>query len=316
MSYSIFVCAHLDQRAHDLVLTSLPNDRVHFGSRDRIEPSDREALENAEVIFGNLPAIRIPACRRLRWMQLESIGFEYYQELAGGTNGLVISNLKGMFVRPATETALAGILALIRGLDRLVPAQTESRWIELELRPQTRRLHGMRVLVLGLGSIGRRMKRLLEAFDSRVTTFARRNREADVTTVAQLAEVLPEADIIVCCLPQTRETMGLVDRRLLELMSPRAVFVNIGRSAVVDEGALIERLQQRRLAGAVIDVTLAEPLPPDHPLWHCPNTILTQHTGGGYDDELVDKARFFLKNLELFRRGEQVLNVIDVGRGY
>ena len=281
MSFSIFVCAHLDQRARDLIAASLPDDRVHLGTRDKPEAADREALENAEIIFGNLPATRIRECRYLRWMQLESIGFDYYQQLAGDLNGLVISNLKGMFDRPAAETALAGILALGRGLNWLLPAQAEERWIGLEVRPKSWMLHGRHALVLGFGSMGRRMKRLLEAFDCRVTTFARGSREANLNTVAQLAEIFPQADLVICCLPKTPETIGLVDRRLLELLSPRAIFVNIGRGAVVDEGALIERLQQRKLAGAVIDVTLAEPLPREHPLWRCPNTVLTQHTGGG-----------------------------------
>jgi phosphoglycerate dehydrogenase-like enzyme len=107
-----------------------------------------------------------------------------------------------------------------------------------------------------------------------------------------------------------------VSRALLTAMKPRAIFVNIGRGAVVDEPALIEVLQQRRIGGAVIDVTHTEPLPPTHPLWTCPNTLVTQHTGGGYHDELLDKARIFLENLDRYRRGASLLNPVNLQRGY
>lgn len=316
MSLSIFIWAHLDQRARDLLRETLVNHQVHMGNPRQPTEADRRALAGAEIAFGNVPAAWLQAAPRLRWMQLESIGFEYYQHLQGNLGNLAISNLKGMFDRPAAETALAGLLALSRGLPRLLPAQVEARWIELEVRPETYLIHGRSVLILGLGSIGRKMQKLLEAFDCHVTTFAKSSPDANLHSLDELKEAFPKADIVVCCLPKTPETIGLISRDLLNRLSPRAVFVNIGRGAVLDEVALIESLNSRRLGGAVIDVTHAEPLPREHPFWRCPNTILTQHTGGGYADELVDKARAFLGNLDRYRRGEPLKNLIDLTKGY
>lgn len=316
MALSIFVGAYLDEAARALLRRSLTSDHVCFGDPLKRNEADRSAFLEAEVVFGNVPAAWLKDASRLRWMQLESIGFEYYQHLDGKLDGFKISNLRGMFDRPAAETAFAGLLSLGRGLLPLLKAQEKSQWVELEVRPDTWLLHGRRVVVLGLGSIGRKMKSLLEAFSCEVKTFAKTNPQADLHSIQELKTAFSQADIVVSCLPKTPQTIRLISRDLLECLSAHAVFVSIGRGAVVDEDALVELLNQRRFRGAVIDVTHAEPLPSDHPLWRCPNTILTQHTGGGYGEELIDKARVFLGNLECYRRGEPPGNLVDLKRGY
>ena len=316
MSLSVFVWAYLDDAARGLLHEALASDTVYIGDPLCPKDADIKALAEAEVAFGNVPARWLKDAGQLRWMQLESIGFEYYQHLGSELDRLSISNLKGMFDRPAAETAFAGLLALGRGLPRLLRAQQNAQWIELDVRPETWLLHGRHALVLGLGSIGRKMQKLLEAFDCKVTTFAKTNPDAQIHSIEELSEYFPKVDVVVCCLPKTPETIGLVSRNLLELLSRHAVFISIGRGAVVDETALIDLLNERRFAGAVVDVTHMEPLPREHPLWRCPNIVLTQHTGGGYATELVDKARVFLQNLERYRRGDPVRNLIDLKHGY
>lgn len=312
----IFIWAHLDERARALVASRLPDGRAHFASKHAPTPADRARFAESEIVFGNVPADWLHGAPRLRWLQLESVGFEYYQGNGGPPPGVAITNLKGMFARPAAETAFAGLLSLYRGVDALVPAQTRREWICLDVRPRLRLLHGQRALVLGLGSIGRRMRDLLRAFECEVTVFARTAAEAQLRTLAELDAALPRQDIVVCCLPKTVATIGLLDRARLARLAPHAIFVNIGRGAVVDEAALADGLARRRIGGAVIDVTLEEPLPCEHPLWACPNTLLTQHTGGGYADELLDKARAFVRNLDRYERGEPLHDMIDLARGY
>lgn len=316
MRHSIYVGAHLDAAALDYLRENLRPHGLHFADKHSPKPEDASRFAGSQIAFGNVPADWLTGPNSLEWLQLESIGFEYYQSVADRTGRIMVTNLKGMFDRPAAETALAGLLALARGLDKLLPAQREQRWMELEVRPQTWLLHGRSVLLLGLGSIGRRMKRLLEALDCKVVTFARTNTEATLHAIGDLPDAFEAADIVVCCLPRTPATVGLVDARLLSRLRPHAVFVNIGRGAVVDEPALVNLLAQERIGGAVLDVTHREPLPDAHPLWICPRTILTQHTGGGYRDELLDKARFFVANLRRLERGEPLLNRIDLAKGY
>lgn len=314
-----FICAHLDEAGQEFIRSHLPAGDFAFVAKERVaagDPSALAAFREAEICFGNVPGAWLSEARRLRWLQLESIGMEYYHGVTGLPPDLVVTNLKGQFDQPAAETALAGLLALYRGVDQLVAAQAERRWISLEVRPQTRLLLDKRIVVLGHGSIGRRVRQILEVFGGKVLSFARTAPDAELLSLAALDRALPETDLLVCCLPNTKETRGLLDARRLGLLPDGVVFVNIGRGAVVDEPALIAALQQGRLGGAVLDVTWQEPLPPSHPLWQCPHTVLLQHTGGGYPGELIDKARLFVANFAAFQSGQPLRNIADLARGY
>lgn len=316
---SIFIYAHLDDAARRLLASTLPTPGVIYADKfagPALRETQLAQFRQSEICFGNVPAEWLPQAVRTRWMQLESVGFEYYQHVSGLPSGLTITNLRGLFDRPTAETALAGLLGLYRGLNEMVPAQRAARWICLELRPRLRMLHGKRVVILGAGSIGRKLRRLLLAFDCHVQNFARTADDAELRTLEDLDRALPTADVVACCLPNTEHTRGLFDRRRFSLLNQGAIFVNVGRGLVVDESALVDVLQRQQIGGAVIDVTHEEPLPSHHPLWSCPHTILTQHTGGGYDEELLDKARSFLANLARFQRGDSLANVVDLKRGY
>ncbi len=316
---AIFVYAHLDTAAKELLRSTLPAEVVTFVNKYETAGAHavyRDRFRASDICFGNVPAEWLEGVSRLRWLQLESTGFEYYLHVRGLPPALAVTNLKGLFDRPAAETALAGLLALYRGVDVLVTAQTERRWVCLDLRPRMQMLHGKRVIILGHGSIGRMLRRLLEAFECRVQSFARTTSGAELRTTADLDRALPQADIVACCLPNTPETCGLFSRDRLARLAPLAIFVNLGRGSVVDESALVDALQSRRLGGAVLDVTVEEPLPAAHPLWGCPNTLIMQHTGGGYEGELLDKTRAFLANFAAFRSGEPLRNVVDLARGY
>lgn len=311
----VAVAAHLDAAARSLIGQELAGERLHWIDKHVSTTADRSAVASAEVVFGNVPAAWLAESHGLRWLQLESVGCEYYAN-ATLPAGLVITNLAGQFAAPAVETALAGLLGLLRGLPELVAAQGERRWIELELRPRTGMVHGRRCLVLGTGSIGGHLATVLRALGAQVTTFARTDPQADLHGTDELDAALPTTDVLCCTLPCTAATRGLIDRRRLALLPAGAILVNIGRGPVIDEAGLVEALQGGRLGGAVLDVFDHEPLPADHPLWACPRTVLTQHTGGGYRDELLDKARRFVANWRRFRAGEPLLHRIDPQRGY
>ncbi|MFD2262862.1 D-2-hydroxyacid dehydrogenase [Lacibacterium aquatile] len=308
-----FVYAYLDDRARTLILDRLPDAIIV--DKHSIGPEDRARFADCEVCFGNVPADWIPGSA-LRWLQLESIGFEYYRAIADRMSHIAVSNLKGMFAEPAAETALAGLLSLYRGLDILTLAQKEQRWMSLEMRERMGLIAGQKVVIFGLGSIGGRIRDLLQAFGCEVTSFARTAPEADFRDIEALDAVLGQFDIVVSALPNTAATTGIFDRARLDRFKQGAIFVNVGRGSAVDEAALLDGLTSGHLGGAVLDVHLQEPLPPGHPLWSAPRTILTQHTGGGYADELIDKTLFFLGNFEKFETGQPLHNLVDLAQGY
>jgi phosphoglycerate dehydrogenase-like enzyme len=184
------------------------------------------------------------------------------------------------------------------------------------LRPYLSTLHHRKVLIAGAGAIGLTIKQILEGFKCSVAVLGKSSGGADIYTYAEFDALLPETDIIVSCLPETEETINFFSKKRLALCKTGAVFINVGRGSVVDEQALAEALQTGHLGGSVIDVTQTEPLSDDHPFWNCPNTILTQHTGGGSDDELMQKVFIFLDNFNRYRKGEPLKNIINFEKGY
>lgn len=287
-------------------------DRLHvrgvFAGDAALDPD----FGRCEVAFGNVPAGWLAQGPALRWVQLESVGFGEYRGLDWSTLGraVTLTNIAGLFAEPVAETALAGILALYRGLDRLVRLQSAGSWEGDPMRRSLRTLAGARVVLFGRGAINRRLAELLRPFGCAVEDFGRG------WAAERLDRALSAADVVVSAVPETDDTLGVFDAARLSLLKPTALFVNLGRGSVVAEAALAERLRDGRLAGAVLDVTAQEPLPPSHELWRCPNLILTQHTGGGTEDEIDRKIEIFADNLTRYRAGAPLVGVVDFEKGY
>ena len=271
-----------------------------------------DAACDCEIVFGNPEAAIVSANPKLRWMQLESVGFGEYvgldwRRLEGR---VTVTNLAGFFADPVAETALAGILALCRGIDGLVRLQSERRWVGDPLRTRLRSLKGATAVLVGHGAINRRLAELLAPFGCSFTPITRSS------PASVLDEALTRADLVVCTAPDTAETRGIFDAARLARLPAAAIFCNFGRGSILDEDALADALDASRLSGAVIDVTRQEPLPPGHRFWTTPNLILTQHSGGGTADELDRKIDLFLANLARFRAGAPLEGVVDFSRGY
>jgi len=312
---NIYCAISLDIEAQSFLREQLEEDTVVF--QDKLEVSEqRPAFLQAKVCFGNAPPGWLEQTERLEWIQLESVGFGEYQNVDPKTD-FVMTHLKGFFDVPVAESALAGILALYRKVDTLTRLQQRKEWVGQDLRPHMKTLKGAKVCVLGgSGGIGSHLIRLLEPFETELTVFGRRPSKSDITTPSELERILPETDVLISSLPETNETIQLMNEKRLRLLAPHAIFVNVGRGSLVDEPALINLLQEEKIGGAVLDVTEQEPLPPEHPLWTCPNTLLTQHTGGGFDREVHGKVEVFLDNLRRFREGETPKHVVNLERGY
>ena len=287
-------------------------DVIHFFGEFEDGAPMPDVFSGCEVVFGNVPAGWLTETRSLRWMQLISVGFAEYTHLDWPNLGQQIRmcNLAGFFAQPVAESALGGILALLRGIDELVRLQQESDWQEGPLRKQSRLLEGAAVVMVGFGSINRRLAELLKPLQCHI------NILTSQSTAGELDALLPDADIVVCAAPDTDTSRRMFDDQRLARMKDTALFVNFGRGSIVDEQALEQRLRRGQLGGAVLDVTDAEPLPEDHSLWKCPRTILTQHTGGGTMDEIDRKIQVFAENMQRYRLSEPLIGVVDWEKGY
>jgi len=237
-------------------------------------PPHPEFLQS-QVCFGNVPPDWLTQNPKLEWLQLISVGFGEYLHLdwKQPSRKIQMTNLAGFFTEPVAQSMLAGVLALYRGIDHLVILKDRRNWVGDPVREELKTLDQATVLLYGFGSIHRRFAELIAPFGCRVLTFNSR------TTLGELDRHLTAADVVVSAVPDTPETRGVFSGERLKRFKQGSLFVNFGRSSVVDENALIEGLKLKKLGGAVIDVTTEEPLPKEHGLWDCPNTLITQHSG-------------------------------------
>jgi phosphoglycerate dehydrogenase-like enzyme len=280
------------------------------------EHLDAEALVVWGSSAGDLRAVagRMP---RLRWVQTLAAGPDAVLA-AGFPDGVVVTAGLGLHDATVTEHAVALVLTLLRRLPAAARAQAEHRWApELggvqPLRPAgaVTSLIGARVLVWGFGHIGQTLAPVLRSLGAEVRGAARAAGERagfPVVGEPDLDAELARTDVLVMILPATPRTTHALDAARLAALPPHAYVVNVGRGSTVDEAALVEALTAGRIAGAALDVTEVEPLPPGSPLWDAPGLVLTPHAAGGRPvgaDDLISA------NLAALLAGRELRNVVE-----
>jgi phosphoglycerate dehydrogenase-like enzyme len=279
------------------------------------EPADLPSSAGFEIVLGEPSLIqqvltRLPA---LRWVQATWAGVE---PLLGPSlrRDYVLTNARGVFGAMMSEYVFGYMLAHERRMFEKYASQREGRWDPAH--PGT--LRGKQIGLLGVGTIGAALARTAAHFGMRVRGYTRASEESpDVDAYFHGDERLAfaaELDYLVAVVPNTPGTRHLVDAALLAVLPPRAVFINPGRGSVVDEAALAEALREQRLAAAVLDVFVQEPLPPDHALWRTPNTFITSHTAAL--SAPADIAPVFVDNYRRWIRGEPLRYRVDFEAGY
>jgi glyoxylate/hydroxypyruvate reductase len=286
-----------------------------FHSELNNEDERKAAIAAADIVFGNIKSPQLlETATRLRWIQFASAGFDAYRGL---NTTAIVTNMRDYFSQPCAETIVAGLLALYRGIHEFAILKQQQKWVGHDVRNSLFMLGKRSVIILGAGAIGKRIAKLLTGFDCQVVFYARRSPVAIINTPDELLTAASGADIIIGALPGTAETQGLFTNAMIDAMRANAIFCNVGRGNLLeDESHLIKALNERKIAGAVLDVTAEEPLPPDHPLWTTPNTILTQHSGGGNLTELQGIVALFLTNLKNLEAGRPLMNRVELKRGY
>jgi phosphoglycerate dehydrogenase-like enzyme len=244
----------------------------------------------------------IPDMPRLEVIQTQTAGVEHV--LPYLREGITLCNARGVHETSTAELATTLILASLRGIPDFVRAQSERTWA-FDMRDS---LADRQVLIVGYGSIGAALEQRLLPFECEVERVARRQRN-NVASMAELSDLLPDADVVVLLVPLTEETRKLVDATFLRRMKDRALLVNVARGGIVDTDALLAELRTERLRAA-LDVTDPEPLPPDHPLWRAPGVLITPHVGGASSAFLPRSQRLIREQLERYAAGQPLANVI------
>ena len=285
-------------------------------------------LKRAEVLC----SYRVPDNWRelapnLRWLQYPGAGIDSLQPtgLLDADSGVMVTTAAGIHAATISEYVFGSMLMFNWNWPEMVRLQSSHVWAHSAswYNLGGRELEGQTLGVVGVGSIGRRVARLGQAFGMQVLGMrysaqpGEQDRDVDrLFTPEQLHEMLPLCDYIVLSVPLTPATEGMIGEQELRLMKPNAYLVNVARGRVVDEEALIRALQEKWIAGAGLDVAEPEPLPPDSPLYTLQNVILTPHISGvsvHYDERLT---ALFADNLRRYRSGQPLLNLYHPERGY
>ncbi len=299
--------AVLSAMIRPLVEPRLPGwvDPLWFATKD-------EALEmapEAEIGWFDLnekqPMIEIAtAATRLRWLNSIYAGLDFMPLDLLRQRGTVVTNGAGINAITIAEYTVMLMLAHAKGYRDVVRAQERHEW--LFDSPGKRELAGERVLLFGLGAIGKLVKTRLEAFDMTVVPVRRSGGEGALKP-GEWREKLGEFEWLVLAVPSTAETRHMIGAIELAQMRPDAVLVNIARGDVIDQDALVEALQAKKIEAALLDVTDPEPLPEDHPLWDLDNAQVTMHLSGRAQTRMFQRsADRFIANLERWQRGEPV----------
>jgi phosphoglycerate dehydrogenase-like enzyme len=285
--------------------------------------SEREAVQKAaevDGVYGFASPEVVRAGQRLRWVQVGSAGVEnaLFPEMMNSQ--ITLTNAQRAYAPPIADQALAFMICLSKGLPRLIRRQSQGEWsVPPDIHP--RELQGQTLLIIGFGGIGSNLARRAAACGMRVLatdpkTIPKPDYVARLARPSEFHALLPEADFVASCVPLTRETTGMIGAREFGMMKHGAYLINMSRGKVVQTDALVAALRSGQLAGAAMDVTDPEPLPPSHPLWQMDNVIITPHMSGRSPGS--DRRRFeiFKENLRRFSRGEPLINVVDKQLGY
>lgn len=279
----------------------------------------REMLGHSEILFG-APGESVEGLeyvlthgQRLRWVQATNAGTGQQIKESGirleVLDEVAVTTASGVHATPLAEFALLGILHFAKEVPKLAQLQRDRHWERMHFRE----LRNMKLLVVGLGSIGKEVARLGDHLGMRVTGIKRDSTVTEpgvkrVYPPEQLTELVSEADAVVVTLPLTSETAELVDREAIDAMKSDAIFVNVGRGGVVDEEALLKALENSRLAGAALDVFRQEPLPTESRLWDLPNVLLSPHSAAASESENERIVDLFIRNLDRYLSGEPLAN--------
>jgi phosphoglycerate dehydrogenase-like enzyme len=310
------------QNAAQRLLARFPELHVvHLPDFSRLEPQ----LADTHIFMGHtLGASLLALAPKLRWIHAVSAGVRQFMYPELRERKVVVTNATTVHCIPIAQHIVGMLVALARRFPDSLRYQQQGCWAQSELwngPVKPRELRGQVLLFIGFGAIGRETARLLKPLDMRIWALTHSGRSLSglaerVLPTSGLDQALPEADFVVIAAPDTPQTRNMMGARELAMMKHSAYLINVARGSLIDEPALIAALQEHRIAGAALDVTAKEPLPPESPLWKLDNVFLTPHVSGATENTWQREEDLVAENLKRWFAGEELLNRVDLARGY
>ena len=297
------------------------------GGRDILISTENSEIEKyldqIEIGMGDIPYTLIPRMMSFKWWQLWSAGADILQRLPLLIDlPFQLTTSRGIHGQQIAEHLFAMLLGWNRRLKEAYKAQARHEWLFLRDDELGGALDGKTMLILGYGVIGEFVAKIALAFNMKVTGLRRHTGKGGqmeglfLDAAAKMHEHLPLADYVVNILPSTHESKHLFGAGEFSLMKKSALYINVGRGATTCEASMIKALGEKSIAGALLDVTEAEPLPASSPLWDMENVMITGHYAGCHPDYSRMAMAVALENLARYTRGEELKNLVNKRDGY
>ncbi len=327
----ILCCASLLFGQQKKVLVAYPNlaeELESVSSGAKIVPvtssNAMQGIADADAYIGNITSAQVRAGKNLKWVQVMSAGVENVLFPKDGSSALRDSNItltnnKIVQGPEIADHALAMLLMLSRNLYVLYRNDQQQIW-------NPRSFHGIELrgktaVVIGVGGIGTQISLRANAFGMNVIGVDPEDKPfmpfiKQVVKPDQLDEVLPQADVVFISVPDTPKSHKMMGAHQFDLMKKNSYFIAVSRGGIYDMNGLVKAMDEKRLAGAGVDVTDPEPLPKDHPLWKFPNAVITPHIAGRSDQDAGRMVGTIKENLKRFVEGKPLINVVNKQKGY
>jgi phosphoglycerate dehydrogenase-like enzyme len=268
-----------------------------------------------DLVFGepSLVSKILDYLSNMKWMQSSWAGVEPLLQ-PNLRSDYILTNIRNVYGPMMSEYVFGYLLMIERQILQRWQSQLQGEWDDRPYSILKGKLFGL----LGVGTIGAYLATTAKHFGMRVYGYTRQSEACSEVDKyfhgRNIGEFAADLDYLVCCLPGTAATRGMVDAHFLMELPRKAWLLNIGRGSTVDEAALVNALRNRSLAGAVLDVFMEEPLPRGHPFWSTPNTFITSHTGARNNP--ADIVKVFIDNYIRIIHGDSLINQVDFELGY
>lgn len=284
----------------------------------------RDKLRDAEVVYGSLTAADLDYAPKLKWIQAGSAGMESFDKKVLASP-VVVTNMGRVFAPGIAETAMGLLLCISRGISTYYMPQFYKReWkpVGTVKTPDHIELNGRLMGIVGMGGIGYEIaKRAHYGFGMRVwATDPKPMPKPDCVEVLREPAFFPEmarqVDVLVSAAPQTPKTERMFNEQIFRSMKKGSIFIAMSRGPLFDDMALVKVLKEGHLRGAGLDVFPQEPIPSSHPIFDCPNVVMTPHTSGWGVERQKRLVAHFAENIRRYTIGEPMLAVVDKVAGY
>lgn len=317
---TVKIVTSYDLSAENLSFAYAIAPKARFTAAATDEDKMRE-IEDADAFFGfGINPKMIGHARKLRWIQLSSVGVESVLCPELLNSDIVLTNARGATAINISEHVMSLILAFTRTLHTSMRNQSNKFWEDFRNLPVLE-ISGDTLGIIGLGSIGLQVAKRAHAFNMRIlavdpTQTEKPDYVESLWKMDRLHDLLGQSDFAAICCPLTPQTKGMVGASEFRVMKPTAILVTIGRGQIINQAALVDALQTKEIGGAGLDVTDPEPLPQDSPLWEMDNVIITPHHAGAFPKSWERIFNIFCENLQRFVAGESLTNIVNQTRGY